>query len=119
VRIAPNELSFGTVQAAKDIYGPATKGKKLFPKSDMFYDIGDLPANIAFELDPEKHAVRRKLLLPGFRGQSLALQERIVLEHVDLMLEKLSYWGKQSPDGTVDMSHVYEWLTFDIIGKLE
>lgn len=33
------------------------------------------------------------------------------------MLDKLGLWAKESLEGTVDMSRVYEWLTFDIIGK--
>lgn len=80
--------------------------------------MGYLPPNLAFQTDPEEHAVRRKLLVPGLRGQSLALQERIIHEHVDLMLDKLDLWAKESPEGTVDMSRVYERLTFDIIGEL-
>lgn len=115
VRIAPNELSFSTIQSVKDIYGPPSKTRKLFTKSELFYDIPG-PSNITYERDPETHARRLKLLAPGFRTQALRDQEHIIHEHVDLLLDQLGRLGGPSTKG-VDMVKAYEWLTFDIIGE--
>lgn len=37
-----------TAQSVKDIYGPVTKGRKVFVKSEKFYDTGHLTPNLAF-----------------------------------------------------------------------
>ncbi|KAH8653842.1 putative cytochrome P450 [Xylariales sp. PMI_506] len=116
VRIAPGELSFASVQAFKDIYGPATKTRKLFTKGEMFYDIGT-PTNITYERDPVVHARRKERLTPGFRTQALRDQEHVIHENVDLLMDQLILWSKESDEG-VDITKALEWLTFDITGVL-
>ncbi|KAL4874377.1 cytochrome P450 [Aspergillus karnatakaensis] len=115
VRIAPNELSFSTAQAFRDIYGAPSKTRKLFPKSDRFYDNGH--PNIAFVRDPEEHARQHKMFAPQFRPSAVRTQEPIVHSHVDLWVDQLASRGK---NGSVplDVSKWFEWLTFDIIGEL-
>ncbi|KAH8430788.1 cytochrome P450 [Aspergillus melleus] len=115
VRIAPNELSFATAQAFRDIYGAPSKTRKLFPKSDRFYDNGH--PNIAFVRDPEEHARQHRIFAPQFRPSAVRTQEPIVHAHVDLWVKQLAARGR---DGAVplDVSKWFEWLTFDIIGEL-
>ncbi|KAL3479193.1 cytochrome P450 [Aspergillus californicus] len=115
VRIAPNELSFATAQAFRDIYGAPSKTRKLFPKSDRFYDNGH--PNIAFVLDPEEHARQHRMFAPQFRPSAVRTQEPIVHAHVDSWVHQIAARGR---DGTIplDMSKWFEWLTFDIIGEL-
>ncbi|KAK7750777.1 hypothetical protein SLS62_007329 [Diatrype stigma] len=115
IRIAPNELSFATPQSFKDIYGPPSKSRKLFSKSDRFYDIGI--SNIAFEMNPEEHAKQYKLFAPAFRASALRSQEHIIHKHVDLFISQLDRLGV-SPHQSLNMSLWFEWLTFDIIGEL-
>ncbi|KAI1077061.1 putative cytochrome P450 [Whalleya microplaca] len=115
VRIAPNELSFASVQAFKDIYGPQTKSRKLFPKSKLFYDIGI--TNIAFEMDPEKHAKQHKWFAPAFRASALRSQEHVIHEHTDLFVDQLRRLGASTGE-SMNMTDWLEWLTFDIIGEL-
>ncbi|KAH8647141.1 cytochrome P450 [Xylariales sp. PMI_506] len=116
VRVAPDELIFGSVQSYKDIYGPTSKNRKLFRKSKRFYDIGK--TNIVYEMDPNLHAARRDLFAPGFRAQALRDQEHIIHEHVDLLLEQMDRAAKDAEDGAVDITSAMEWLTFDITGQL-
>ena len=115
MRIAPNELSFIKREAFKDIYAAPSKTRKLFTKDPMMYDIGQ-PSNIAYEMDPEKHAQKLKLLQPAFRTQSLRDQEHIVHEYVDLLMDQLQRMSS-SATGGVDVTKAFEWLTFDIMGK--
>ncbi|KAK8851079.1 cytochrome P450 [Apiospora arundinis] len=115
IRIAPNELSFRTPRAFKDIYGAATKTKKLFLKSELFYDAGK-DTNIAYERDPDTHAVLYKLFAPSFRPKALRDQEYLVHSHVDLFVEQLCRWSREN--SYVDISKAFEWLTFDIMGEL-
>ena len=115
VRIAPNELSFGTAQAFRDIYGAPSKTRKLFPKSDRFYDNGH--TNIAFVLDPEEHARQHRMFAPQFRPSAVRTQEPIVHSHVDLWVNLIKTRGENGA-AAVDISRWFEWLTFDIIGEL-
>lgn len=111
VRIAPNELSFASVQAFKDIYGPSSKTRKLFPKSELLYDTGI--QSMAFEMDPDEHAKQYKLFAPSFRASAVRSQEHVVQEHVDLFISQLRSRGKAG----IDVTAWFEWLAFDIIGE--
>lgn len=115
VRIAPNELSFATAQAFRDIYGAPSKTRRLFPKSDRFYDNGH--PNIAFVLDPEEHSRQHRMFAPQFRPSAIRTQEPFIHHHVDLWMKQIAARGE---DGTVplNVSQWFEWLTFDIIGEL-
>ncbi|KAH7036035.1 cytochrome P450 [Microdochium trichocladiopsis] len=118
VRIAPNEISFSSVQSAKDIYGPSSKTRKLFKKNIAFYDTGDIPPATGLIIDTEAHADRRAILQPGFRIHSLRNQEFLIHEHTDTMLNNFDKWMAQSSDGSINMEQVYTWLTFDIVAHL-
>lgn len=115
IRIAPNELSFATVQAHRDIYGPPSKTRKLFLKSERFY--GEEHPNIAFIIDPEEHARQHKMFAPQFRPSAVRTQEPIVHSHVDSWIEQIAIRGNH---GTIplDLTKWLEWLTFDIISEL-
>ncbi|PLB47126.1 cytochrome P450 [Aspergillus steynii IBT 23096] len=112
VRIAPNELSFATAQAFRDIYGAPSKTRKLFLKSDRFYDNGH--PNIAFVLDPEEHARQHRIFAPQFRPSAVRTQEPIIHAHVDRCVDQIA----ARKDTPLDVSKWFEWLTFDIIGEL-
>ncbi|KAI5927402.1 putative cytochrome P450 [Camillea tinctor] len=115
VRIAPNELSFRTPQSFKDLYGPPSKTRKLFPKSERFYDMGT--TNLALEMDPEEHAKQYKLFAPAFRTSALRSQEHVIQEHVDLLVSQIRRRGVSTGEA-LNMALWLEWLTFDIIGEL-
>lgn len=113
IRIAPNDLSFSTPQSLKDIYGPPSKQRKLFTKSDVFYDGGE-NASLAYERDPSRHAAQTKLYQSAFRLQALRDQEHIIHLHTNTFIDQILHLSKNN--GSVDMSRATEWLTFDIIG---
>ncbi|KAI3392899.1 hypothetical protein diail_4986 [Diaporthe ilicicola] len=109
IRIAPNELSFASVQAFKDIYGAPSKTRKLFPKSDLFYDTGI--QSMVFEMDPEEHAKQYKLFAPSFRTSAVRSQEYVVQDHVDQFISQLKTRGEAG----IDVTAWFEWLAFDIL----
>lgn len=113
VRIAPNELSFSSAQSFKDIYGAPSKSKKLFLKSELFYEQGE-HLNIAHEHDPAKYAMKRKMFNPSFSARALRDQEHVIHEHVELFLKQIERLGS-GPDG-INLTEALEWLTFDIMG---
>jgi cytochrome P450 len=119
VRIAPNEISFSTPQSFKDIYGPATKSKKLFRKSELFYDI-EIP-NIAYERDPEKHVAKHRMFASQFSARALRDQEYLIHQHVDFFIQQIVKWSEKAAaegKGGINVTETMEWLTFDIMGEL-
>lgn len=99
------------MQAFKDIYGPPSKTRKLFTKSDLFYDTGI--QSIVYEMDPDEHAKQYKLFAPSFRASAVRSQEHVVQEHVDLFVSQLKSRGEAG----IDATSWFEWLAFDIIGR--
>ncbi|KAF4471556.1 Isotrichodermin C-15 hydroxylase [Fusarium albosuccineum] len=118
IRVAPNELSFKTPAAYKSIYDHAGGGRSPFLKSRAFYDRGPSIAHpdIVFTIDPEKHREQRRALSHAFSEKALRGAEEVIRSHVRLFTDRLGSYGGET--GGVDMSTVYNWLTFDIIGEL-
>ncbi|KAI6282924.1 hypothetical protein MCOR27_003516 [Pyricularia oryzae] len=115
VRVAPNELAFFNVEAYKDIYGHASRGKKTFIKTE-FFNSGE-EEGIATVKDPAEHAKQRKMLSRGFSQQSLREQEEVVHQYVDMLMEQLGKLG--APSGTgINLVDAFIWLTFDVISDL-
>ncbi|KAI8958229.1 putative cytochrome P450 [Daldinia sp. FL1419] len=117
VRISPNELSFATIQAHRDIYSTPSKSKKPFLKCEKFYNNGDV-RNIFFELDPAKHSEMRKHLAPGFSGSSIRAHENMFHRYVDMFVQKVGELSAQKVGKGVDVTEAIPWLTFDIMGEL-
>lgn len=116
VRIAPNELSFASSNAYKDIYGHRKRDGPLFLKSN-WYDTGDPVPSIVTTRDPLDHARQRRSLAHAFSTKSLKDQEHVVHHYADLFISQLIKHGGQDTQG-INMSEAYNWLTFDIIGDL-
>lgn len=114
MRIAPNELSFATVQAYHDIYGHALKGKKKFVKSTWYESVGDHPGIVSVR-DPKEHSRQRKYLSHAFSAKSLRSQEALIHVYLDLFLDQLRKLGSSEGDG-INVEEALNWLTFDIIG---
>lgn len=117
VRTSPNELSFSSSLAWKDIYG-FRQGHKPFVKS-AFYDGGsfaDQAHSIVSERDPGVHGRMRRDLASAFSDRSLKDQESLIADVVDLFIEQLGTHGS-GEDGT-DLVMWFNLTTFDIIGSL-
>ncbi|KAI1117367.1 cytochrome P450 [Nemania sp. NC0429] len=78
VRVAPNELSFNTVQAHRDIYSTPSRTTKPFPIDRVFYVNGDSVRVLFYEFDATEHARQRKLLASGFSAAAMRNQEHVI-----------------------------------------
>jgi cytochrome P450 len=119
VRVAPNELSFRTPTAHKTIYDRPARNKPQFLKSDIFYNTrpSTAPPNIVFARDPDDHRRQKKEIYHAFSSNSLAKTQTIIDGYTEAFLAQLIKQGGPDTDG-VDVSVAYNWLTFDIIGKI-
>lgn len=114
VRIAPDELSFRTPDAWKDIY--SRRGTDEFPKDRRVYikSFGDTHSLI--QENAVNHSRVRKLISHGFAEKALLEQEPLMQGFVDLLIQRLK---ERAPMGKpVDMVSWYNWTSFDIIGDL-
>lgn len=116
MRIAPDELSFATVQAHRDIYSTPSKSKKPFLKCGKFYNNGDV-TNIFYELDPAEHGKMRKVLASGFSGTAMKNHEHIIHRYVDMFVRKVSELSTARRGLGVDVTEAIPWLAFDVMGK--
>jgi cytochrome P450 len=118
VRTAPNELSFDSATAWKDIYG-FRPSHKTFIKSE-FYDgssfIDQGFHGIATSRDPVEHAGMRRYLSHAFSERAVREQEGLVAEIVDLFVDKVGTVGK-SREG-IDLAHWLRMAMFDVTGSL-
>lgn len=117
VRVAPNDLSFNSPAAHKDIYGRAIEGKSQFLKSDYFYDNGSKSrTSLVLTRDPDDHKMQRKQLSPAFSTKSIKQYEDTIRKYVLLFIDQIGTIGGPGTGG-VNLSTVYNWLTFDVIGE--
>lgn len=93
--------------------------KPLFPKSRCFYDRDASVKNpdIVFTVDPERHQPQRRSLSHAFSAKALREAEGTIQRYIRLFTHQISQRGNPETGG-VDMSTVFNWLTFDIIGKI-
>ncbi|KAF4454251.1 hypothetical protein F53441_3251 [Fusarium austroafricanum] len=119
VRIATNELSFRSPVALRDIYNHTSKDREVFLKSDTFYTAHPSVTrpDIVTTKDPLDHSLQRRSLSHAFSTKALRESEEVVQSHVSLLIERLGQNGGPGTGG-VNMSNVFNWLTFDIIGEL-
>lgn len=118
VRVAPNEVSFNTAQSWKDIYGQKP-GRQVFIKG-TFYDGGNFAGNgissIISERRPEVHKEMRNSLAGAFSDRAIVEQESLVATSVDKLIRLVGIKG--STEKGVDISTLFESMTFDITGDL-
>ncbi|PLB44238.1 cytochrome P450 [Aspergillus steynii IBT 23096] len=112
VRVGPNEVSFATPEAWKDIYGHGPHGHGQLPKVVISVSKG---MDIISANDTD-HSRFRKILSPAFSAKGVQAQEPLLSGHVDKLITRLKELaGSQSP---ADMTKWYNLTTFDVIGDL-
>lgn len=119
VRIAPNELSFASVEAWTAIYGHPRPGRKIAPKGP-FYEVfaaGFQSKCVGSERDSKKHSTMRKMLNPAFSQRGLLEQEQIITSVVDKFVGILGEKGGPGSRG-IDMTKWFEINSFDILGEM-
>ncbi|KKY18590.1 putative cytochrome p450 [Diplodia seriata] len=104
VRLAPDQLSFTSVEAWRDIYGHKVAGK------------GGMPKGKHYATNDEDHARHRRLLAHAFSDKALREQEPLINKYVSLLVAKLSDATQSAL--AVDMVRMYNYCTFDIMGDL-
>lgn len=115
VRVAPNELTFTSPQAWKDIYGHGhAELAKFFPKGTGHGD-GSRASDI-ISSNARDHFRFRRAMLPAFSGKALEQQEPLIQIYVDLLVSRLREVAETGE--ATNMVKWYTFTTFDLIGDL-
>ena len=116
VRISPNNLSYISPQAWRDIYAHKKTRELEMIKDPEFY-VRNPNAPSIVNGNYEDHARYRRLYSPGFSARSLREQEPLIQRYVDLFVNGLTR-ACEHGETAVDMVQWFNWVTFDIIGDL-
>ncbi|PLB50796.1 cytochrome P450 [Aspergillus steynii IBT 23096] len=109
VRIGPDEVSFITAQAWKDIYGHGQ------PQMRKVRSSASNPLDIISANGPD-HTRHRRSLAHAFSARGLQAQEPILIEYVDKLIARLH--GIAESQLPANMVKWYNLTTFDLIGDL-
>ena len=111
VRWGPNELSFGTADAWKDIYDRRKDGKILI-KDPAFYRVDDTvrAKHIVTATDPDDHAQMRKMMSHAFSSRALLDQEDVIQHYANGLIDAMY---ERCADGPMDLVDFFNWTTFD------
>ncbi|VUC20418.1 unnamed protein product [Clonostachys rosea] len=115
IRVAPDELSFSSAVAWKEIYGHQKAGRPELVKDKKYHKF--VPEPILINADREYHGTLRKLLSHGFSESALRAQEAVIQEHISMLMLRLREHGREG-QVAVDVLRWYNSFTFDIIGYL-
>ena len=113
--MSPNELSFVSVDAWKEIYGHQPPGKKQ-PIKRNFYDTYGSGYNklcVGSERNPKEHNRMKRDLTAAFSTKALTEQESIINECVDTFIMKIGHTNE-----ALNMTKWFEMISFDILGSM-
>ena len=113
VRISPDELSFISSSAWKDLCGDR-QGHPSFPK-DLGIYVGTESILTANDAD---HSRMIRVLSHAFSDKALKEQEAFIRVHVENLINGLKKQIEGPSKGKVDLSDWYHWTTFDVIADL-
>ncbi|KAI1419708.1 cytochrome P450 [Xylaria sp. FL1777] len=119
VRVAPNELSFASVESWKAIYGHPLPGKQIAPKGP-FYEVFAAGFNskcVGSERDAKKHSAMRKMLNPAFSQRGLLEQEEIISGVINKFVRIIGERAGPGSEG-INMTRWFEMNSFDILGEM-
>ena len=113
VRVQPDELTFVTASAWRDIY----QNRPQLPKPELG---AFKPANgvrpIVGLTNTNDHTRVRRILSPAFSDRALKEQEYILKSYTDLLIKRLAEVSKNGNE--VDICNWYMFTTFDVISDL-
>lgn len=89
VRISPNELSFCSANAYREIYGHKKPGLPVLKKDPVFYRSPLDEIEVVNATEPHDHVRMRKVFSHAFSDRALKLQEPLFHVYVDKLVSKI------------------------------
>ncbi|KAL1637459.1 hypothetical protein SLS56_000597 [Neofusicoccum ribis] len=123
VRVSPNELSYTSSAAWKDIYGAnGSLGGRSLPKDALANPAPPTGAAALINVaDDAQHRRQRRLFAPAFSERALKEQEALLGRHAGALVAQLSRRCCDGDDASALATNVVDllnWTSFDIMGDL-
>ncbi|KAF4772824.1 VerB [Colletotrichum scovillei] len=115
VRVRPDELSYTSAQAWNDIYAHHP-GRPEFPKDPRRQRRNPNKQSHILGANKQDHSRYRRLLSGAFSERGLRQQEKLIMGHVELLIDNLSKFA--STGEKLDLTKWYNMVVFDVIGDL-
>ncbi|RAL08505.1 cytochrome P450 [Aspergillus homomorphus CBS 101889] len=118
VRFSPDELSFTSAQAWRDIYGHASGGRKSTEKDPRFLGptLNGTPDII--RANTHDHSRFRRNFSHAFSDKALREQQPLIAQYAEMLVAALRECVRADPTAKVEMVRMYNLTTFDIMGDL-
>lgn len=106
VRISPNELSFSSANAYREIYGHRKTTLPFLKKDPVYYrsPIGEV--EIVNATEPRDHVRMRKVFSHAFSDRALKLQEPLFNVHIDKLIRKIEDGIANDPKKKFDIGEL-------------
>ncbi|KAK7403409.1 hypothetical protein QQX98_010822 [Neonectria punicea] len=120
VRIAPNELSFSSERALRDIHNPGPDGHNFTKRGtseDLILRLVFGARNILLVDEGEAHKRLRGALQPAFTAKAMRDQQDITHYHVQKAVERLLE-ATMNPSQTISLTHELNKLVWGNVGNL-
>ncbi|KAB8242340.1 cytochrome P450 [Aspergillus flavus] len=111
VRVAPDELSYRTEQAWKDIHGYS----RNFPKDMRFYQTSKNKAPSVVIAPDGVHGRQKRAILRAFSERAMKSHEHLLRPFVDSLIQKLQHASTSTEGGAVDLTEWYNYIMFDFM----
>ncbi|EZF25493.1 hypothetical protein H112_02222 [Trichophyton rubrum D6] len=111
VRIASDELSFAHGQGWKEIYGTSANARGTRAIRGVEEEGG---ANSVVTANGDVHTRQKRLMTIAFSEKSLKENEATFVKYADKLVQRM----EESRGSPMNMSDWYNFMTFDVIGKL-
>ena len=119
VRVSPNELSFSSAGAWKDIYGHRKGDQAGLVKDPRFYsNPGSHGVVDIINANDTDHGNIRKIFSNAFSDRALKKQEALFTTYADKLVDTLRAKAASCGSHQVDMVAMYNFTTFDTMGDL-
>ncbi|GME64353.1 hypothetical protein EKO04_007756 [Neofusicoccum parvum] len=122
VRVSPNELSYTSSAAWKDIYGAnGSLGGRSLPKDALANPAPPTGAAALINVaDDAQHRRQRRLFAPAFSERALKEQEALLGRHAGALVAQLSRRCCDGSETTLatNVVDLLNWTSFDIMGDL-
>ncbi|KAF6842698.1 sterigmatocystin biosynthesis P450 monooxygenase stcF-like protein 3 [Colletotrichum musicola] len=119
VRIAPNELSFSSERAMRDVHNPVVPDAftKKGTSEDLILRLVFSSTNLLTVDDEESHKRLRSALQPAFTAKAIREQQEITQFHVQKTLDSLLA-AAENPNQTVSLTHELNKYVWGNVGHL-
>ncbi|GKZ20922.1 hypothetical protein AbraIFM66951_003819 [Aspergillus brasiliensis] len=118
VRISPDQVSYSSAEAWRDIYGHASATKKSTEKDMRFFGHTLNRTPDVIRAPAADHSRFRRNFSHAFSDKALREQQPLIAHYADMLIEKLRDIVQADPKATIEMVLMYNLTTFDIMGDL-